>query len=347
MILEKDTIIIANKEQINVLENTVANLNVTNSKLEIDLNYRIEEYYKLEEEKDQIQGSLIVLENKLNQTIEVANVNQLEYRETTRKRNREINSLISNITSLQNDWTVRCWNDDLNECYTKNSFVNTDISNYTNLKTFYEFKDDTVYRVENRQLIQLSNIFFKHYPSMEYFSVTDSGLQTIRNGNFMGGWNLLQINITGNDIKYMDESAFNGADYVALINLKNNRIKSLPDMLFKDLNTLKEIDLSNNEIEYLKENIFVDLANLEVLHMEYNKITRLHGKLFQSNPMLKSVYFNNNNLQYIHPRIFQNLKNLVYMNLLGNKCIAKEYKSLNNTISLAREIDRQCHNRSK
>ena len=125
--------IVANMEQINSLENTVTNMNATNFKLQIELSSTIDVKYKLEKENDELKVNLIQTEIKHNQTLDSPKENQIEYRKSTINRNNNIAILITKLKSCetQKDWTILCSNDDQNDCYTKDNFVATEISDYT------------------------------------------------------------------------------------------------------------------------------------------------------------------------------------------------------------------------
>ena len=342
IISNKDKNIIENKKEIKTLENTVHGLKK-------DLDASKVEIFKINKERDALNLNFEEMKTKNNKIIEDAKQNEIKFRETTVSKDNKIAGLESNIQNIietlgiaEKNWTIRCSKDDYNNCYTKNYSTAVESYDYTNLKSFYEFKTDSEFRIENSKMTNMSNSFFKHFPFIKYIFVTASMLKTIKCGNFIDAVHLLQITITRNHIRYLEDSAFQGATNVELINLAMNRIESLSDKAFNGLRKLKELNLSNNQIKLLKQDFFANLPSLEVLHMEGNALTVLSGRLFRNNPRLSRAYFNRNNLKYISPQIFLNLKKLVYINLLDNSCINKEYKELKNSKMMIRDIQQMC-----
>ncbi|CAO1398860.1 unnamed protein product [Diamesa serratosioi] len=349
IISTKDQNIVKNKKDIKVLETKVKTVTAANNKLKKDLTNSKAENVKLNKKNNDLNQNIKELEMKHKQTVEDAKQSEEKLTKIIFSRNNKIVGLETNIQNVytvlgaaETNWTIRCSSDDLNDCYTKNLSIAVETSDYTNLKSFYEYKSDSDFRIENSKMTNLSNSFFKHYPLMKYFFVTDSGLKALRNGNFIDAANLLQITITRNQIRKIEDSTFEGAKNVEIMSLAYNRIMSLSYKAFTDLKKLKELNLSYNQIELLNRDIFANLPSLEVLHMENNAISVLNGKLFRNNPRLSRVYFNSNKLKRIDLQIFQNLIYLVYMNLKDNICISKEYKLLKNTTIMAGEIQQTC-----
>ncbi|CAO1412608.1 unnamed protein product [Diamesa hyperborea] len=219
-----------------------------------------------------------ILQTKLtDENVKVKNLNQ-----TIESLIKDAEVLNSTLKSTENGCTIHCANDDLKTCKTKDFPIVVEYYSYINttLKTFYETKDDTEFKIENEVMSRIPNIIFKHYPKIKYFFVIRSGLESIKNGNFDGASSLIRIGINYNNITYVEASVFEEAKNVMFISLAHNNIERLSDRAFDGLNKLEQLDLSNNKIKFLYKIIFINLPNLEILHVEMNALTALSGNLF-------------------------------------------------------------------
>lgn len=351
---DKEKIIIKNKADIKELEKNVNNITSINLNLKKDLSISKTEIVKINKMKDNLNKIIKDKETKFQKNVAAAKISEQKLKSTISIKDKSINDLQSNIQIIketlrisQTNWTVRCTSDETltNDCYTKKFATSVESSyDYSNLRTFYEYTNDIEFRIENSKITNLSYSLFKHYPFIKYFFVTASKLKTIKNGNFIDAHILLQLTITRNQIRNVEDSTFEGAANLELINLASNKIERISAKAFTYVKKLRELNLSKNEIKLLNRDILTNLPSLEVFHMENNALTVISWQLFRNNPKLARIYFNNNNLKYIRPQIFHNLTYLVYLNLLDNICISKEYKKLKFTNKMAQEVHQACSN---
>ncbi|KAG6458996.1 hypothetical protein O3G_MSEX011153 [Manduca sexta] len=91
-------------------------------------------------------------------------------------------------------------------------------------------------------------------------------------------WNLNELLLDNNELKYLDERAFDGLALLQKLSMTGNKLKSINEGLLEGVRGLELLDLRNNELEYFTyETVKPILENLKmktsVLYLSGNKLT--------------------------------------------------------------------------
>jgi len=104
-----------------------------------------------------------------------------------------------------------------------------------------------------------------------------------------------KIDLSKNNISYLDEGFFARFKNIETIDLSDNEITVLDQSYFKNNKKLRELDLSNNNIQKITENVLKDLHNLATLHLNNNRLSDIAVNLFQHNEYnIKVILYGNN-----------------------------------------------------
>ncbi|KAM7536980.1 hypothetical protein Aperf_G00000078094 [Anoplocephala perfoliata] len=84
--------------------------------------------------------------------------------------------------------------------------------------------------------------------ALQYFAMTSTKLARVPMGTFVGHLDLMNIDLSNNEIENIEEGAFQDLPQLAHLILRKNRLTSLPDRVFDTLPGLEELDLSFNQL---------------------------------------------------------------------------------------------------
>lgn len=152
---------------------------------------------------------------------------------------------------------------------------------------------------------------------VEYFALIliNSNVSILSEISFEENWRLEGIKMYNSQIKEIRGNAFNDFTNLVELNLSMNNISFLPDGLFSLNNKLKIIDLSNNIISSVENTTFL-IQNLRHLSIQNNKLQKLDFKLPET---LISLDVSFNSIAFILKDFFTNSKELNMISLRNNK----------------------------
>ncbi|XP_065207374.1 uncharacterized protein kek5 [Planococcus citri] len=132
-------------------------------------------------------------------------------------------------------------------------------------------------------------------------------IRTLKNDAFKqaGLINLQKISMKYCNIHDIEKNAFAGLGIVIEIDLSGNQIRRLDPKLFVATEKLRHVYLNNNSIEKLDDGLFADLKFLQTVEFEENQISHIGYKAFDNIPQLKNVKLNSNQLSHLNKRIFE------------------------------------------
>ncbi|XP_047511190.1 leucine-rich repeat-containing G-protein coupled receptor 4-like [Pieris napi] len=173
-------------------------------------------------------------------------------------------------------------------------------------------------------------------------------------------YNLVSLDLSGNQLVEIPENALQNLTYLEVLNLSKNNFESWislnPNEILQPLSNLKILDLSHNKFTTLANLANQELLispSLETLILDNCEIESIHGRsplsglinirVFKINnnplirfqnlisPTLKSLYLSNCKLSYISPNELSYLPSLVYLKMSHNYRL--EISSTINTLS--------------
>ena len=119
------------------------------------------------------------------------------------------------------------------------------------------------------------------------------------------------------------------------LDISGNRIRSLDNSAFKKLRQSETLILSGNMLQSLGPDLFTDCTNLHSLHLSGNNVSKISTLSFRG---LEHLDLSNNNIQVLNPLVFQNtltssrrqtpqVSKLKHLNLAQNKIRSFNFES--------------------
>ncbi|KAM3174239.1 hypothetical protein ACTXT7_010944 [Hymenolepis weldensis] len=84
--------------------------------------------------------------------------------------------------------------------------------------------------------------------ALQYFAMASTKLARVPKGTFLGLLDIMNIDLSNNEIEIIEDGAFQDLPQLAHLILRNNKLTSLPDRIFDTLPGLEELDLSFNQM---------------------------------------------------------------------------------------------------
>ncbi|XP_005940408.1 SLIT and NTRK-like protein 4 [Haplochromis burtoni] len=129
--------------------------------------------------------------------------------------------------------------------------------------------------------------------------------------------NAKKLHLSGNYIRDINPSDFQGFEGLDLLHLGSNQIVTVQKGVFANLTNLRRLYLNGNMLEQLHPEMFLGLTNLQYLYLEYNAIKEILAGTFDSMPNLQLLYLNNNVLRSLPAYVFAGIP-LARLNLKNN-----------------------------
>jgi len=138
----------------------------------------------------------------------------------------------------------------------------------------------------------------------------NNNLKKIQPFQFFGRFRLLRIDLSFNQIAFIEESSFNGLSQLKSLNISHNNLQILLGYEFRDLSQLEQLHLEYNQIQFISNSTFSLLSQLKYLNLRNNMLRHSLDMFFQFNHNLVNL-----SIDYItthEPVVYSNdLKNLI------------------------------------
>jgi hypothetical protein len=132
-----------------------------------------------------------------------------------------------------------------------------------------------------------------------------------------------------NAFSELEANTFVKISNLLIIDLHDNQIKEISREAFTGLSKLTRLYLNYNLIEELKVGTFDPLIALEALKLQHNKIKVLMEGIFDKNLNLDYSNFDQNQIFAVGPTVLKPGKE---WNLIGNKCVNKDFPMNDNNL---------------
>lgn len=144
-------------------------------------------------------------------------------------------------------------------------------------------------------LFYLPDQLFKHFPNItELKIITDTPqLMYIETRDLLGLEQLKNVYITGQMLRVLEASVFQGAPAITHLFLSANRIETVNERAFEGLHKCLFLVLSSNRISNMKSGTFKYLPNLWHVGLENNRIISIAEDFFENiSPAVCDASFN-------------------------------------------------------
>ena len=120
--------------------------------------------------------------------------------------------------------------------------------------------------------ITLNKDFFWGCDNLKSVKIIRSRLKSVPSELFRDTKNLLDIDMSMNQIQDLPSTIFHNIHNLKSVQLKKNQIKAIDDAHFSKASKLAFLDLSNNKLTNLSKKAFANLNNIEKLDLSNNQI---------------------------------------------------------------------------
>lgn len=174
-------------------------------------------------------------------------------------------------------------------------------------------------RLDFNSLTVLESNSFIDVPTVANVSLQGNRLRTISN-EFRTLTDTVHLNLQGNQISNISETAFETLSMLIVINLDGNQLQHVPHAFGGVLvrKGLQELALSHNYIQSIDQYDFPRLSRLETLDLGHNAIREIHPGSFTGLTSLTHLSLNNNELSHILPGTLSRLSSLSEIKLYDN-----------------------------
>ncbi|XP_013771266.1 toll-like receptor 13 [Pundamilia nyererei] len=209
------------------------------------------------------------------------------------------------------------------------------------LQTAYslqEFQMDNIQKWIDDGLIDVAC----QIPSLRTVDVRNSEIHTIKEHMLQSCSNLIELNLSFNNIKSMADNALQSMTQLRSLILQNNKLSELP-VAVQGLTTLEVYDLSSNDISELYCPYFWNLTSLTILDLSHNQISYISDCVFQNVNNLKILNLENNQIMSFIDTFKDKLQTLEFLNLRNidiMNFIHGDFRSLSSLQYLCIDLDK-------
>lgn len=189
--------------------------------------------------------------------------------------------------------------------------------------------------------INFSNIpfivrqLFISFPNLSSFHIWQSGLTRLRSGDFANASSLRFLLIRNNpNLRTIGENTFVGGSNILSLDLMVNGIESIHETAFNGLTTVGSILLNTNLLSSLPVNLFASLTSLNTVFMSNNNLQSLDGRLFANNRQLHQLQISQNQINSIGRNFLDGMNLLQILGLNGNRCVSNNWQIDGNFVTL-------------
>lgn len=140
-----------------------------------------------------------------------------------------------------------------------------------------------------------------------------------------------------------EEKPFPAAMAFDRLNISRNNISYVDRDAFEDLHELRILDLSSNSIDELSGGTFRTLEFLKYLNLGFNRLYKIHRNSFDGNGKLETLLLNDNFLSF-DDNMLELPASVMYLNLINNNI--RQLPFLNKTLDRLVVLDLNGNNLS-
>ncbi|XP_015590280.1 protein artichoke [Cephus cinctus] len=171
--------------------------------------------------------------------------------------------------------------------------------------------------------------------SLLHIDLSKNELSYMEDGALSGLGRLLFFNISHNDLTRFNSDVFKGAYNLLQLDLSANFLQDFPTDALRHLEDLKFLNISNNLITGIERANLASMTELQVLDLSRNNIARLGVNTFSSLSSLIRLDLSLNALRTIEESSFEGLTNLKWLSLQDNNILLIPTSALARLPSLA------------
>lgn len=170
---------------------------------------------------------------------------------------------------------------------------------------------------ENCAFGKLNRNFFKEFPFMQTFIISNVELETLQKEIFSDATNITNLFVSQNRLIEIPPLVFFNSHKLKMLDLSQNSISRVDSLAFVGADNLQSLDLSQNNLNELDEQVLKVLSNLTKLNLSHNQLVHLNSRMLPV-PKLLDLDLSYNNFTVLEEHALDNLVNLQLLNLSVN-----------------------------
>ncbi|XP_055299404.1 uncharacterized protein LOC129566979 [Sitodiplosis mosellana] len=194
-------------------------------------------------------------------------------------------------------------------------------------RNVYDYYPGTI-DFRNCRFSKLGRNFFKQFPRMHTFVMTNLELKTLEAKIFSEAKNITTLIASNNQIAEIPAILFANAKRLISADFSNNSIERVDRLGFTGASSLETLDLSQNALTSLAADVFIDQTSLKVLNLSYNQINELEPQTLSTHNLL-TLDLSNNELTNLKENTFYQIISLKSLNLSDNPIESLEIGTFN------------------
>lgn len=199
------------------------------------------------------------------------------------------------------------------ECVPNVQILNLSANKITNehiqIDVFQQFK-----KLHRLDLSKNELVSIVHGQDMDSMQLLNSNLL----GVFQNLSQLIELDLSYNQIADLPRNAFNDLPKLISLNLAHNQLTIIPFQIFDSLKSIEQLDLSQNRLVSFPDNFFISNNALRVLNLRNNTIVKLTKNSLHGLERLTYLDLSDNQLKTIDRNAFDSLTMLQMLNLCRN-----------------------------
>lgn len=182
---------------------------------------------------------------------------------------------------------------------------NLDVSNIHHLRWWYGEIKKVDEAIRNPQLL-------------EYMDLSYNNITYLQEHLFSNYTNLVELNLSNNLISDLSRDVFRSHTHMRQLSLSHNSLRAMPFQVFSPMADILKLDLSHNYLVTFLDHYFRFNKNIETLLLNNNQLVKITSNALVDLISLKNLDLSCNYLQSISLGLFDSLSQLRYLNLNSN-----------------------------
>ncbi|XP_022327082.2 uncharacterized protein LOC111126616 [Crassostrea virginica] len=179
--------------------------------------------------------------------------------------------------------------------------------------------------------------------SLKELDLSSNSLSTLTSNMFSNMPKLLNLNISGNNIELINDSAFFGLSLDKLL-LNGNKLTKVWRSSFRGVQRFAYLDFSRNEISRVETGAFDSFNEfIFVLDLSENKLTKLHYGMVREMKYLQVLRLAHNEIDQVVNTALKDLANLQELDISKNKFTAIDSKDFVGPLNSLKLFSLQCN----
>jgi Leucine-rich repeat (LRR) protein len=232
-------------------------------------------------------------------------------------------NLYSNIITEIEPFSFACFG-----LLTKLDLWNQKLAYLSSSDIFYGLQSLIYLKLKVNSLTRIYSKTFIHLVKLKFLDLSYNELNYLDYDAFQGLSNLTELLLYENGLKILTSNLFKPLTKLSVLNLGYNKLISVEEKSLSGVgNSLKTLKMFSNRVEHLKSHFFTGLNELLFLYLEENQISSIEPETFKDLVNLTELYLAENCIATIDPSLFINMKKLNTLDLSYNVLVELKQRS--------------------